>query len=334
MDDRNEEVFAQYDIKVYNTYRTRGAILLETDKGLKLFKNFDGSKGRVEFEDKIKEQISSLNFKNIDCYVRNKDNEIITKDTQGSKYIIKDWFCGEECNLRNNKNIILASTNLAKLHQVLTNINLSEEEIKNNIPCYLPEVFSKHSRELKRVRSYIRDKKQKNEFEIYYLNSYEKFYEKSLRAIELINKSNYISLLENAIKSTTICHGNYTYHNIILFQQGVATSNFDKSCIGLQVMDLYQFMRKAMEKNNWNMTYGKEIIDEYNKHKKISNEELEILYVLLLYPEKFWKITNFYFNGKKSWIPRRNIQKLISIQEQSLEKEKFLQWISQELGRY
>lgn len=332
MEDRSGEVFAQYDMGIYNSYRTRGAFVLETNQGLKLFKNFDGSKNRVEFEDKIKEHLYRLDYKNIDRYVRNKENEIITKDTQGSRFVIKNWFNGEECNLRNSKNIILAASNLAKLHKVLIDVDLSEDEIKTNTAHYLPEVFNKHSRELKRVRSYIREKKQKNEFEICYLNGYERLYEKSLRAIEMMNSSNYVGLFEAAIKSKSICHGNYTYHNITLYNQGVAISNFDKSCIGLQIMDLYQFMRKVMEKNNWDIAYGKDIIGEYNKIKNIEKDESEILYVLLLYPEKFWKITNFYFNGKKSWIPQRNIQKLINIQEQSIEKEKFLKWVSQELG--
>ena len=104
----------------------------------------------------------------------------------------------------------------------------------------------------------------------------------------------------------------------------MATTNFDKACIGIQVTDLYQFMRKVMEKNDWDIDFGSMILDNYTRVLPIDKDELKLLYVLLLYPEKFWKITNFYYNGKKSWVPQRNIQKLIGIQEQMEMKKQFL----------
>ena len=64
----------------------------------------------------------------------------------------------------------------------------------------------------------------------------------------------------------------------------------------------------------------------------IDKDDLKLLYVLLLYPEKFWKITNFYYNGKKSWVPQRNIQKLIGIQEQMEMKKQFLDCLATTLN--
>ena len=149
---------------------------------------------------------------------------------------------------------------------------------------------------------------------------------------------------------------NYTYHNIIMLKnknealsrtcmpsellnkqvisaadissgwsKSIATTNFEKSYIGLQITDLYQFIRKVMEKNDWDILYGNNIIEAYDRIRPLSKDELEVLYVLLLFPEKFWKLTNFYYNGKKVWISGRNIQKLNSIGKQNPKKEMFLQ---------
>ena len=107
-------------------------------------------------------------------------------------------------------------------------------------------------------------------------------------------------------------------------EQAIATTNFEKSHIGLQMTDLYHFIRKVMEKNDWDILYGSNIIEAYDRIQPISKRELKILYVLLLYPEKFWKITNFYYNGKKVWVSGRNIQKLSSIGAQNPKKEIFL----------
>lgn len=326
MDDRTEEIFRQYDMKVKNTYRARGALLLETNRGLKLFKSFNGSKLKVEFENKMKEGLLGKGLKRIDCYVANENGEIVSEDTMGNKYIIKDWFLGEECNLKELSQVREAASNLAEIHRKMKELPLgSERDFPEN--HLLTSIFEKHNRELKRVRRYIQEKKQKNEFEVCFLSAFDAFYEQALEAMELLQKSSYLSLVEEAKMKQQICHGSYNYHNILFTKEGVATTNFDKADVGIQVNDLYGFLRKIMEKNNWKSIYAKTALEEYEKVMPLRKEEEDLLYILMLYPEKFWKVTNFYYNNKKSWISKRNIQKLMNIQEQNVQKNIFLKEI-------
>lgn len=355
MEDRSQEALKKYHLKIFNIYRARGAFLLETDCGLKLFKCFEGSRNRAFFENKVKEHLFQHGYHNTDLFVKTLDDDIVSEDTIGCQYIMKNWFWGEECNLKELTQIEMASANLAKLHCTLNNVDFTKEQLEHNISGNLTETFEKRNRELRRVKAYIRDKKQKNEFEISYLNYYDDFYEQGLQAADRLSGSYYAELLLESIEQRRVCHGNYTYHNIIVLQnkqepvskiyippgwvnrqqlsatelsvactQAIATTNFEKAYIGLQVADLYQFVRKVMEKNDWDILYGSKMIESYDKVKTLSKEELGILYLLLLYPEKFWKITNFYYNGKKAWVSGRNIQKLNSIGEQNVKKEMFL----------
>ncbi|WMJ85291.1 hypothetical protein [Anaerocolumna sp. MB42-C2] len=353
MEDRNLELFRQYNIKIYNTYRIRGAFILETDKGLKLLKSLESSKSRVDFENTVLEYLTIQNYPYVDLYVKNYSNEIVTEDSAGNKYVLKNWFPGEECNLRDEADVADATVNLAILHTLLREVPLSEEQLLHNSYVDLLEVFDKRNRELKRVRSYIREKRKKNEFELCYLNCYDEFYNQSQEATRILSESNYAELMKEAVEHRCVCHGNYTYHNVIVLKANqinsvnwnsskneevlsaaglrgtikanMATTNFDRACVGIQITDIYQFMRKVMEKNDWDPDIGSMILDNYNRILQIDKDELKLLYVLLLYPEKFWKITNFYYNGKKSWVPQRNIQKLIGIQEQMDRKKQFLE---------
>lgn len=324
MEDRHEEIWKQYNMAIRNVYRVRGAYILETDQGLKLYRNYEGSENKVEFEQSVKEHLYKTGYSKIDLYLRNQNGELITADSMGTKYIIKSWFNAEECNLREVSNIVAASRNLADLHNYMQSVQTGSTDQNAKYVSNLGTQFDKHNRELKRVRGYIRDKKQKNEFEVCFLNVYNQFYEQGITSLEILRESSYENLLEQCVLKNTMCHGNYIYHNILMLPGGIATTNFDKVCIGVQMFDLYCFIRKVMEKNNWNAQYGNLIIEEYDKIRTISKEELKILYVLLLYPEKFWKVTNFYFNARKSWVPRRNIQKLVSLSEQSKDKDAFL----------
>ena len=51
------------------------------------------------------------------------------------------------------------------------------------------------------------------------------------------------------------------------------------------------------------------------------------LYYRFAYPEKFWKIVNFYYNSGKAWIPGRNMEKLEKLLMQEKEKKDFLETI-------
>lgn len=354
MEDRSQEAIKKYQLKVYNIFRARGAFLLETDCGLKLFKCFEGTVNRALFEHKVKEQLLLHGYAHTDIFVKTAEDEIISEDSAGCQYIMKNWFWGEECNLKELSQIEAASANLARLHNILKDVDFTKEQQEHNIAPDLMDTFDKRNRELKRVKAYIREKRQKNEFELSYLNYYDTFYEQGLMAAKLLSDSTYQSLMEEAVKERRVCHGNYTYHNIIMLRSKaealtkayvppgwvnrqplsvtelnrtesyIATTNFEKAYIGLQIFDLYQFIRKVMEKNDWDILYGSNIIESYDQIRAISREELKVLYLLLLYPEKFWKVTNFYYNGKKSWVSGRNTQKLNMIGEQNEKKEMFL----------
>ena len=101
VEDRYQEVLKCYPLKVYNIYRARGAYLLETDCGLKLFKCFEGSRNRAMFEHNVKEHLYKHGYNNTDLYVKTLDNDIMAEDQSGYRYIIKNWFLGEECTQRN-----------------------------------------------------------------------------------------------------------------------------------------------------------------------------------------------------------------------------------------
>lgn len=324
MDDRYEEIFRQYSFRIENIFRARGALLLETDKGVKLFRSVQNSKSKIEFENRLLQYLKEQGYENIDLYCLNDMNEIISEDSQGDKYTIKNWCLGEESNLKDVAQIKDAARNLAILHKMLKNVPFAKDRpfIQNHV---LPALYEKHNRELKRVKAYIIDKKQKNEFEVRFLNSYDSFYGQAIEATTRLKELDFHKIMKTAMENGTITHGSYTYHNIMVTSKGIFTTNFDKADVGLQVFDLYYFMRKVMEKNNWDSNLSNVILEEYLTNNSLCQDEMKLLYILMLYPEKFWKVTNYYYNGKKSWVSGRIIQKLACIQQQEEIKNLFLQ---------
>lgn len=130
-----------------------------------------------------------------------------------------------------------------------------------------------------------------------------------------------------------ICHGDYQYHNILMTKgamdekdhPGMAVINFEKCMKDNPVRDLYLFMRKLLEKGNWPIELGNLLLDTYRKEREMSNADYAQLYYRFSYPEKFWKIVNFYYNSGKAWIPGRNLEKLEKLLSQEEEKRRFLE---------
>ena len=107
-----------------------------------------------------------------------------------------------------------------------------------------------------------------------------------------------------------LCHGDLNHHHVLMGNSPIAIIEYNKMHLGNQMTDLYHFVRKVMEKQNWDQKLGMEMLEAYHQILALGKTEREYLYYLFLYPEKYWKQINFYFNTNKAWIPDRNVEKL------------------------
>jgi len=90
-------------------------------------------------------------------------------------------------------------------------------------------------------------------------------------------------------------------------------------------------MRKIMEKNNWNVRLGMELLEGYRRKQELTAQDLQGLYYRLSYPEKFWKIANQYYRTRKVWDSGKNYEKLQKEIRQNQARGEFLAVLRQEL---
>lgn len=324
MEEKSVAFFEKYELTVTGTARTRGAFRIDTEQGPKLLMPYSGSENRAVFEQTLLGCLREKGFW-VDGYVANKEGTYVTQDEYGDAFLLKDWYYGEECNVRKSEQALLAVKHLAALHNALTGAPVSVGGLPGAMQKSLPEIFEKRNRELRRVRAFLREKRRKAYFETVYINTFSEFYEKAEAALFLAKERGCAKMLEKAAKTGCICHGTYTHHNLLVLYDGsMATVNFDKACVGVPISDFYLFFRKLMEKTGWNRTLAENLMTAYASVRKVDKAEWQVFYLLLSYPEKFWKITNSYHNGKKSWIPQKTTEKLLAVLEQEREKETLL----------
>ena len=224
----------------------------------------------------------------------------------------------------------------------------------------LEEELERHNREMQRAWIYIRSKRKKTEFELCVIGSYQMFYDQALEAVQGIrelwpgadelpskgtgpyNTGKCLKLgpyqedqdaLEAAEvqppvkkdrKPLYLCHGDLDQHHVLMGGSYTAIIEYNRMHLGIQISDLYRFMRKVMEKHGWNLDLGLSMLDSYERVLPMEPKERGCLYYLFLYPEKYWKQLNFYYNANKAWIPARNTDKLRGLEEQQQARNSFL----------
>lgn len=323
MEDKLEEIIRQYPCQVRSRRRTRGAFLLETDQGLRLLKECSASQARIEFEERVKEQLIRQGNLLVDHTYKNNREEYFTKDNYRNNWVMRQWYAGVECDMKDHPCVMRCAGHLGRLHALLE-LGGAEEGVYIQKESIRQEM-ERHNKEMKRVRSYIRGKKQKNEMEICLLEAFDIFYGQACLAQSLLQECGYEELWNKTLAKGLVRHGSYTYHNVLFMGKDIATTNFDKAEIGIQVRDLYDLLRKAMEKNAWHPELGRCLIQTYDRERSMEDSEKTVLYAMLLYPEKYWKLVNFYYNSRKSWMSSKNLEKLLKIRGQEEQRTRFLE---------
>lgn len=330
MNDRAIVVLEQYDLEVFDTRKGRGVMIVDTDKGLVTLSEYTGKLERLSLYKVICDRLEADGLSNIDNLMPNAENLLYVTDADGKNYVVKRYVEGRECDVANEKECRRMVKEIAKLHHMMEFGEILQPENAETEPII--RNFSKREAELLRVRSFIRKQSKKGEFELAFLKEYTYFENVAKQAAALLSAECLEELSKLVKEKGMYCHGECNQHNLLLRDNdGIVVTHFEKCCMDIQVRDLYLFLRKILEKNNWSYEMGYSILDSYMQQKELSTYEKRYLYARLLYPERFWKIANAYLNKRKSLPPRRQLEKLNVLMEIEGNRMKFLENLSKEL---
>ena len=324
MNDKAVNVLEQYDMTVNRTFKGRGTIICDTDQGMRVLKEYRGRTEKLELlfqlQGKLKDSLRT------DTLIRTKEGALFVKDIDNSVYILEEQVEGKECSYKNEEDIVKACGAMAKLH--LKFMTPQSEKI-----CMMPVFFyademERHTIECKRVRNYLRKLHNKTEFERALLKEYDYFLEKAVAVTRRAREESQAEYEAYVNSNGLYCHGDYQYHNVI-FGKGSGGAytgivNLEHFAHDAGARDFYLLFRKISEKCDWSLDMAQSMLDAYQNRRVFPPIEWRSLCLRLEYPEKFWKIINFYYNSRKSWMPNGNYDKLESLIRQEKNREKLL----------
>ena len=114
MNDKAINVLEQYDITVNRTFKGRGTIICDTEKGMRVLKEYKGKTEKLELLYQLQCRLNdSLRT---DILVHNREGALFVKDIDNNVYILEEQVEGKECSYKSEEDIIKAFGAMAKLH--------------------------------------------------------------------------------------------------------------------------------------------------------------------------------------------------------------------------
>lgn len=325
MNEKSLLVLEQYDLNIEGTYRYKGNYGCVAKEGRFILQEYENSNDKMVTMDKLYKFLEENDFVT-DSVIANKEGEYVSVSPDGyNTYILKKWFDARECDREVKDDILMGARELGRWHRVCHEKFELEEELKGFHPGKdLQKAFHKHNKEMINIKNYIKKRRNKNYFEIYLQNILEDYYQQGIEALENLKKLNYLSEYSKAVIDGKINYGNFNYHNFLIKDNRVILINMCRINYAPPIQDLYDYLRKIMEKSEWDKDLGMSIIAEYDKENVLGQREKLLLKMLLSYPEKFWKIINYYYNSNKAWYSEKNEEKLIQFREQEEKRWEFI----------
>lgn len=321
MNEREMEVLERYPFQTERISRVRGAFLCETRDGMRLLRETESTERRLQWENRVLRGFPEVGRLRVDPYVENKEGLLVTESSDHRTYCVKKWPGGRECDVSERSELLQAVEALGELHLWFRRIGRNLE--MSGSPADWRQELMRHNRELVRTRNFVRKKRHKTELELQILADFPYYYGLAEHAL---------ALADGPDPGISLCHGEYTYHHVLLSGRVAAVTDFAHMHWGIPQEDLYLFLRKALEKHDWSFSLGKEMLERYERRCPQGEAERRYLYVRLSYPEKFWKQVNSYYNHRKSWVPQRNLEKLKMLEEQRERKAAFLKVLGEYWG--
>lgn len=316
------DVMEQYNVSAKNMFVFKDGYIVSAPEGRYFIKKVEYSIDRVLFIHAAKEHLCSRGFQEIDRFLCTTAGEPFVTVNQHT-YTVTHYMEGRECNFDNREDIARASRLLGTFHKAANGFHVTDPQLaRDDLGNMLP-TFQKRLDELRKLKKLA--KKGRNKFDYLYLECVDFFCQQGDEAIADLISSGYESLVQRARSEGIICHHDFTHHNILCSDTGICLINFDYCCLELKIYDIVNYIRRRMRKCSWNVQDARFLLDRYREVEPISEEEMEVMRIMLKFPQKFWRVANKYYNSKRSWSEKSYVYKLQEVIDEIEFHKEFMQ---------
>jgi len=296
-----EDIAREFGCKVYYSTPLRAVNLVQTDRGLVIIKETYRDPDKIFYIHGLKEHLYENGFTRLDRYMLSiyelpfaiKDNRV---------FVMEGYIGGRECSFTNPYDREKAVMTLAELHRAGRGYTPPTGAAQRDSIGKWKRSFRKKIDDLILFKGEARKKRKKSRFDRQFLKDVDYYIEMCWRGYDTLKNSRYDELCKKAQAEKAICHHDYTYHNLIISPDGeLNVIDFDYSCHELPLYDLAALIQKVLRRYSYDTELALQMIDEYSSIEPLGHEELVLMLALFEFPQKYWRITERYYNNKTDW---------------------------------
>lgn len=298
MVENKDIIEARYGLKIFSIKPCRAGFVLETDKERKHLRSCQCSENRIIYVHEAKKHLLSRGFTNIDTYTTTLDEKPYI-EIDGLIYVMTPYVDARECEFDDDTDTVRASTTLAHMHLAGNGFKPAEGIFVPSDLGKLPDNLKKRYDEIIRMRR--KAERERGPFDYMYLNCVDKFIEIAEISLSLLDGVQHPRLIKQALLEGCICHHDYSYQNILIKGPTTYITGFESCCEEIRIYDLVNLIRRKMRKCDWDFEKAVMLLDAYQKVAPLSSDEIHVMKAMLLFPQKFWRVANRYYNSRRSW---------------------------------
>jgi CotS family spore coat protein len=296
------------DFKSYQSYRRVWQV--KTTAGFKYLKKSKLNRSEIGFINEAQEYLYQRNFNNLPRLALSMYGEPFVTHAN-SLYIVTDWYFGTELDFSILMDLKQASRFLAEFH--IKSAGFKPTHANQQRTCWLtwPHKLEERLEQLQDFRRLATLEKESSVFSRLYLRNFEPFYRQAVSSYQALLHSSYPTVAQVESNNLSFCHHDYSGRNLLrTYQDRLLLVDFDYCLLDLRIHDLINLLVRNLKHNNWRQELCDFILAEYQTISKLTSEEIEVMYVLLCWPQDFWQVGLQYYYEKLPWPNERFIKKL------------------------
>lgn len=314
------------------------------------------SADRKIFTYAIHAHLNGNGFQNTDRILKTSGGGILL-ELCGRMYTCSRLPQGRQCCVENDPDLKSAAALLAAMHnaslgftaaraaEIIDTISPEKEAtcyVKNELGSLLP-LYEHRSSELCRFKRLA--SRSRGRFDYEYLSIADYYCGVAADMCTALAESQYAALSKACAERGAICHRDYASHNIVFFPNALGLReknpgtpadleqqtccaggimNFDCAVIDLPLFDITNLIKRRMRKCGWRSADADAILNSYCKIRQLSESEIEIIKIILTFPQKLWRIVNKYYNSRRSWCEKSCLLKLSEIKKERAQIDEFI----------
>lgn len=241
-------------------------------------------------------------------------------------YTLHDWIEGKKCDFNNLSHLYAAADTLGDFH--LRSKEQTLRRFQGNRANYFDRGEQIQHRILELQRFY--------EISLYapqtlFLKLYRCFYPrtiiKALTAEAQLLRSAYPRLAAEAAAMGSFIHYDVAARNFMIRKDRAYLIDFDYCRCDIPLADLTRLIKRSIKQGDRPEEKLDAIFRGYQNYRKLTEAETEILCALLMFPQKFWRISHRYFTEPHTEEEHFYVKKLIEAAEETESENRWLPMI-------